>query len=407
MKKIVMTALMFALAATCAFSQKKNVSGAEGKLYEPVDLPGAKNQIELAMADPTTANQAKTYWVAGQVYFKLFEAESGKKSLGQSFDQNIIDENLVKSVDAYIKCADLDVRPNEKGKIKPKYQKEIKNNLKLYSNYLVNEGLANFNEKDYEGAVNLWGKYLDMPNVPILQGENLKADTLYNEIKFYTIHAASNVPSKKNVSIKYMEELKNDNYKAETMCEWLYEAYKAAGDTAKFVKTLQYGIDKFPSNKFLMGSLINYYLESNKEAEALNYLDAAIAKDPKNPQYYLVKGEMYLKQSKFADAISICEKACAIDPSSFDAQYYTGFAYIKNAEGIDQAANDIKNKNKYLAQKKVAKSEFGKAIPFLEKARTLKPEDVTNLNLLKTAYYRVNNGAKYSEIDKLIKNLNK
>ena len=80
MKKIVMTAFMLAIA-TCAFSQKKNVSGAEGKLYEPVDLPGAKNQIELAMADPSTANQAKTYWVAGQVYFKIYEDEAKKKMM--------------------------------------------------------------------------------------------------------------------------------------------------------------------------------------------------------------------------------------------------------------------------------------------------------------------------------------
>ena len=116
MKKIVMMACMFAVA-TCAFSQKKNVSGAEGKLYEPVDLPGAKSQIELAIADPTTANQAKTYWVAGQVYFKIYEEESGKKMMKTPYDQKVMNENLIKSIDSYIKCADLDVKPNEKGKI--------------------------------------------------------------------------------------------------------------------------------------------------------------------------------------------------------------------------------------------------------------------------------------------------
>ena len=52
------------------------------------------------------------------------------------------------------------------------------------------------------------------------------------------------------------------------------------------------------------------------------------------------------------------------------------------------------------------KAEFGKAVPFLENARKIKPEDVTNLNLLKTAYYRVGNGAKYKEIENVIKKLN-
>jgi tetratricopeptide (TPR) repeat protein len=406
MKKIVMMACMFAVA-TCAFSQKKNVSGAEGKLYEPVDLPGAKSQIELAIADPTTANQAKTYWVAGQVYFKIYEEESGKKMMKTPYDQKVMNENLIKSIDSYIKCADLDVKPNEKGKIKPKYQKEIKSRLKQYTNYLINEGIACFSEKDYESAVNVWSKYLDMPKVPLMQNEGFKADTMYNEIKFYTINAASNVPSKKQEAIKYMEELKDDNYKAETMYEWLYDAYKGIGDTEKFVNTLKEGIEKFPSNKYLMGSLINYYLESKKEAEALSYLDAAIAKDPSNPQYYLVKGELFLKQNKFAEAIEICEKAIANDANSFDAQYYTGFAYVKKAEEIEKNASEIKNQKKYLAEKKKAKADFSKAIPYLENARKIKQEDATNLNLLKTAYYRVGNGAKYKEIDALLKKLSK
>ena len=73
---------------------------------------------------------------------------------------------------------------------------------------------------------------------------------------------------------------------------------------------------------------------------------------------------------------------------------------------MDNAANNIKNQKKYLAEKKKVKAEFGKAVPFLENARKIKPEDVTNLNLLKTAYYRVGNGAKYKEIENVIKKLN-
>ena len=79
---------------------------------------------------------------------------------------------------------------------------------------------------------------------------------------------------------------------------------------------------------------------------------------------------------------------------------------IDHPLNLNKERNNIKNQKKYLAEKKKVKAEFGKAVPFLENARKIKPEDVTNLNLLKTAYYRVGNGAKYKEIENVIKKLN-
>lgn len=397
MKKI--TVSLFALAiAMGAFAQKKNVTGAENKIYEN-DFAGAKSMIESAIKNPETANQTKTYWVAAEVYEKIYIDEDTKRQLQKEYSQDLIDEVLIKAVDAYKKTSELDNLPNEKGQVKPKYTKLIPGKMENYKNYLINAGLANYNEKDYESAVNLWSKYIEMADYPVLSKLNLKADTLYNEIKYYTINAAHNVSSKKDIKIQYMEDLKNDPKYGQAMHEWLYSLYKEEGNEEKMIAVLKEGIDKYPSNSFFIGTMINYYVKNKKESEALAYADEAIKKDPKNPQYYLVKLRVFLEKEDYDKAIEVAKQAIAVKENDFDANYCCGLCYLKKGESAALAANKIKDNKKYQAATNMAKEQFKLAIPYLEKARSINPQDSPNLNLLKTCYYRINDGAHYKEIE--------
>jgi tetratricopeptide (TPR) repeat protein len=404
MRKIAVT--VFALAmAFCGFAQKKNVSGAEAKLYEPMDLAGAKSMIESAMKDPTTTNQAKTYWVAGEVFYKIYEDNDTKRQLGKDFDQKELGEGLMKAVDAYKKCYELELLPNEKGKVKQKYSKQIPDKIANMAKYLVNAGLTDFNGKNYAAATDLWKKYIDIADYPFMAKANLKADTLYNEIKYYTINAASQAEGKEAIAQKYMEDLKGVEKYSQTMYEWLFSSFQKQGNQEKVVATLQEAVSKFPSNQYFIGSLINYYLDNKKDAEAIAYVDEAIAKDPKNPQYYLIKAQLFVRQEAFSKAIDMSKKAIELDAENYDANFYCGFSYVKKAESAMDKANNIKNDAKHKQAKRLAIEEFKKAIPYLEKARSINPKDASNLNLLRTSYYRAGNGEMYNKIDKELKAL--
>jgi len=410
MRKIVFSVTMLAIALS-GFAQKKNVTRAEDKLYEPTEsnLKSAQADIEAAMKDPTTADQAKTYYVAGQVYYKFYEEEEKKRLGGQTANQSIKDEYLIKAIDAFAKAAELDQKPDEKGKVNPKHTKDLKRNLETYSRYLINEGLNNYNEQNYAKAVALWGKYLEVPFFPIMKSAGMEKDTLYSEIKFYAMSAAINVPELRPTAVRYMEELKDAGYKEQQkIYQWLYDEYKAANDTVKFLKTLQDGLKKFPDDMYLMGNLINYYIYSNKTKEAVDYLDNAIKSDPKNPQYYAIKGNLLLNGEKNYDgAIKLFSDAAELDPSYVLAQAGLGLVYVTRAEEISNSANAIKDNQKYNAERQRAKAEFEKAIPYLEKARTLKPDDVDNLRVLRAAYLRLERGKDYEKINAEIKKLEK
>ena len=66
----------------------------------------------------------------------------------------------------------------------------------------------------------------------------------------------------------------------------------------------------------------------------------------------------------------------------------------------------VKQKAKYDAAVKAAKAEFGKAVEPLEKAHSINPNDFSNLQLLRSVYMQLNQGAKADAIQKEISNLN-
>lgn len=406
MKKITLTALALTIAMG-GFAQKKNVSAAEGDLIEPINLESAQSNIEAAMKDPSTADWAKTYYVAGQVYYKIYETEAVKRQTGMEFSQDLMSDNLAKAVDAYLKCGELDQKPDAKGKVKPKYTKDVVKNLKSYSDYLIAEGQEHQKKGENEKAINMMSKYLNLTASDVMKSENLQANSMYNDVKFLVVNLSASLPAQRQSMIQYMNELKAAGYKEETMYEWLSDAYAADHETDKMLNILNEGIKKYPGNKYLIGNLINYYLENNKEQEAIQYLDAAIQKDPNNAQYYMIKGEMAIKKSKFDDAITNLKKATELDPSNFNAQYECGLAYEKKGEEIFDAAKNIKDVKKYNAEKNKANEEYKKSLPYFEKARSINGSDEMNLRFLRSVYYKLSMNDKYTEVDNVIKAMEK
>ncbi|MBR4712975.1 MAG: tetratricopeptide repeat protein [Paludibacteraceae bacterium] len=402
MKKIAIT--VFAMALTMSgFAQKKLVRSAEGYLYEqPFNSAAAVKDIETAMKDPSSSNLAYTYDVAGQIYFKIYEAEAQKREVKMAYDQNLMSENLMKSIDAYLKCGELDQLPDEKGKVKPKYTKNVKKNVSTYSTYLLLEAQQHQNKNEIDKAFDLLSKYLSLPSNSIMKDEGIEKnkEINFNDVKFLAVNLAAQDEKKRPTMIKYMEELKKESYKEETMYEWLCDAYKKDQQNDKMIATINEGLKKYPSNKYLMGNLINYYLENNKKDDAIKYLDEAIAKDPNNPQYYIIKGRMLLKDEKFDDAIKTFSKAVELTPNEFDAQFECGLAYEKKGEKIINDANSIKDIKKYNAERSKGTAELKKSLTYFEKARSINEEDVMNLQFLRSVYYKLGMNDKYKEVDK-------
>lgn len=404
MKKIILS-LLLVVSFTLTFAQKANVSKAKNKaLMEGPDFAGAREAIKLALKDSTTKNLAETWYVAGLIGMKQNDALYNKAVLNMPFDADVKGKAILESYAYYLEAIKLDQLPDEKGKVKPKFSKDIKAHLKDYYKVpqnLIGYGATLYDKKNYEDALNVFETYLNIPKLPLMNNEISMTDSSYKMIKYYAAVAASNA-KKPTKAIELLNNLKNDNYETLTVYQLLYEQYAALKDTVSYVKVLNEGFEKFPSDAWFLQNIINHLIFTKKTAEALVYLNKAIEREPKMSQYRYVKGNLDESLGNVEEAIASFDKAIELDPKMADAFAGKGRLYYNKAVKVLEAANSIKDVKLYNAEVKKAELIFKESLPFFKKASELSPKEVDYKTTLKNLYYRLKMDAEFEAIKKEI-----
>ena len=404
------TLLLVALALICGnvFAQKANVSKAKTKAYsEEPDFEGARTLIKAALEDETTKNDANTWYVAGLIGYLENEAMTLAAQYGQPIDETHKGQVIVESYDYFIKADQLAQIPDEKGKVNTKVIRDVKSKLQNYFTNpanLVSYGAALFEDnKDYQGAYNVFRRYLNIPTLAMFADEKsqkmLPQDSTYNMIKYYAALAASNAEMR-NEAIATLEDLKDDNYETMTVYQLLYQEYVAAKDTNNYVKTLKEGVQKFPKEPWFLQNLINHFVFSNQNEEALSYLNAAIAAEPQVADYHYVKGNMEESLGNYDEALKAFEKAVEINPNLVDAYAGMGRVFYNQAVKVNDAALNIdaKDVDAYTKAEKEMNQLFKQSLPFFEKAYQMNKDDYENKRILLNLYYRLGMEKEYDAL---------
>jgi tetratricopeptide (TPR) repeat protein len=403
MKKIILS-LILAISFTFSYAQKANVSKAKNKaLMENPDFAGAREAIQLALKDSTTNKLAETWYVAGLIGNKENDVLYQKGLLSQPFDADVKGKAIMESYAYFLEADKLDQLPNAKGKVKPKYRKDIKAKIKDYyttQQHLVAYGAHLFEKKKYADAVKAFEVFLEIPTLPIINNE-IPIDSTYKMIKYYTAVAATNAEMH-DKAIFWYEDLKDDNYETVAVYQLLYEEYVTKKDTVNYVKTLKEGFEKFPSEAWFLQNLINYFIYSGKTIDALAYLNTAIEREPNMAQYRYVKGNLDESLGNLEDARAAFDKAIEIDPTLADAYAGIGRLYYNKAVKMLDDANSIKDNRLFQAELKKAENVFKESVPFFKKASEMKPEEIEYKKTLKTLYYRLKMDADFEAISKEI-----
>jgi len=404
MKKIILS-LLIVTSFTMSFAQKANVSKAKNKaLMDTPDFPGAREAIQAALKDSTTKNDANTWYVAGLVDSKENDLLYVKAIARLPLDTIAKGKAIMNSYGYLIVADSLDQLPDAKGKVKPRFRKQIKEIIKDF--YVKNENMISwgaylYEKEKYDETVKVFEVYLGIPNLPLMAKE-IQIDSTYKKIKYFTGVAYSKAKQHQK-SIAIFQEMKNDSYRTNDVYQLLSDEYNGIKDSVNYVKTLKEGLDKFPSEVWFLQNIINYYIRANKIQDALTYLNSAIQKEPNNFQYQLVKGQLYLTLENYDDAITTLKKAIELDPTKPEAYSEMGRAYYNNAVKMSKEANKIKDINLYKAEDKKIDLVYREAIPFYKKAIELNPQEVEYKLPLKQLYYRLQMDAEYEAISKEIK----
>ncbi|WP_317469889.1 tetratricopeptide repeat protein [Bacteroides hominis] len=402
--KRVLFSMVLLMAVSFAFAQEKNVKEAKSIAGEvKPDFAKAEQLINEALTNPETKDNAATWDVAGYIQKRINEKEMENAYLRKPYDTLKVYNSVLNMYNYFIKCDELAQIPNEKGKIKNKYRSANSKTILAERPNLINGGIQYFNLNQNEEALKFFAAYVDAATLPMLEKENLlEKDTILPQVAYYATLAADRVGDKDAV-MKYAQYALKDKENGQFAMQLLTDAYKAKGDTAKWVEKLQEGIVKFPENQYFFANLVDYYSSSNQNDKAMQFANDMLAKDPNNKLYLYVKAYLYHNMKDYEKAIEFYKKTLDVDPTYAEACSNLGLVYLLQAQDYaDKAPTDINDPNYATAQANIKKF-YEEAKPYYEKARELKPDQKDLwLQGLYRVYYNLNMGPEFEAIEKLM-----
>ena len=403
MKRVLLTVAL-CVAASVSFAQKKAVNEAQSiaKGSTP-DFSEARTLIKGALENPETKDDAKTWYVAGFIEDQQFSNERTKQVLGQQPDEPVMYEALGSILPYFEKAYELDQLPNEKGKVKPKFTKDIKGILGANHVYYINGGAYYFDQKDYNKAYDFFEQYLKISDMPMFKGEAVaERDSNFMTVQFYAAAAAS-LAKDSRLAIAALERAKNTPYRQYDVYQYLCYEYgeaRTAQDSVMLEKTFEEGMQVFPDSAFFLNNLINTYIYSNRNEKALEMLNVAIQKNPNDANLYNVMGRVYETGLKdYANAEKNFQIALEKDPNLTDALSNIGRIYYNQGVNKLSEANMINDSKKYQEELSMAKDLFKKALPYYKKAHEAEPEKMDNMIALRGIYYNLNMGPELEAIE--------
>ena len=403
MKRVLLTVAL-CVAASASFAQKKVVNEAQSIAKgSNADFGEARTLIKGALENPETKDDAKTWYVAGFIEDQQFNTQRAKQILGQQPNEPVMYEALYGILPYFQKAYELDQLPNEKGKVKPKYTKDIKSILSANHVYLFNGGAYYFDKQEYKKAYDFFNQYVEISELPMFAGtQTAEKDSTFMTVQFYAAAAAS-LAKDSRLAIAALERAKNTPYRQYDVYQYLCYEYgeaRTAQDSVMLEKTFEEGMQVFPDSAFFLNNLINTYIYSNRNEKALEMLNVAIQKNPNDANLYNVMGRVYETGLKdYANAEKNFQIALEKDPNLTDALSNIGRIYYNQGVNKLSEANMINDSKKYQEELGMAKDLFKKALPYYKKAHEAEPEKMDNMIALRGIYYNLNMGPELEAIE--------
>ncbi len=389
MKKFV-TLITFLIIASSLFAQRGRVSSALNH-KESDELDKAYETIMEAL-DPensrasNTIEWPRTWHVKGQIL----------QDIHRKGVKNIVDEPLFKAHDAFKRAVELD----DRGRM----ERQLQVDFTFLQTNLSNYAVMAFENSRFDVALECFERFMEISNMDIMKpSEEEVIDTAI----IYNAGLAAYRGNNFEKALEYFKRSAELDYNGVVSYQLVYEIYKEQGDSIAALETIQEGFQNYPDEEQIITLLINYYIQSDNQKEAFEYLDIAIAQNPENASYYTAKGSTLERLGRIEEAIEAYEGSIKVDSTFFTPYYNLGVIYYNR--GVT-SMNDASQLPPSETEKYDAKMEEGidylkEALPYFEKAYELDSTELAVLETLRVIYYRLQKMDKYEEMNEKVQSI--
>jgi len=373
---IVLPALLFGQYEPKGKVTKAQLALDQGKL----DIAKAEidKAFELNLKGKVT-KAAKNWYLKGKIY-KAILLDSGEF---HSLDDNALDI----AVESYNKVKEME---------KENSSYYIFSNTDIDQIYAVvlNGGAAKYGENDFKGAYKEFMLALKVhPNdtIALLYGgvAAQQADMIDEALVCYG-------------TLSGLGHADEDTYK--TM---LYLAHNIKKDYEAVLSISRDAQKKYPENEIFRQEELNALILLERDGEAEEELKKTIESNPGSSTAYFQLGFLYDKQEKILLATEYYTKAVEVDPENYEANFNAGVVYYNQGGTVLKELNNMSLKEFNEKEEEYVKEAnvfFKHAVPYLEKALEIKPDDdITLLETLQGVYIRLRMDDKAEAIDKRVK----
>lgn len=394
MRKMMLSGILI-LSASLMMAQGAKVLNAYNYMRDG-ELLKARAEIEPATTDLKTGIDAKTWYYRGQINERIYFYNEADKS---KFDE-IRQDALVEGLNSYKKALEIGSKKIDINDVRSRYQ-----NLGAYA---YQEGVNEFNSKNFAKA----GMFFEACFTTKERENVIDSASIFNAgIAYMNAKEFEKSREALKKSIEY-------GYQVENSFVNIANTYDMEGNKSMYQQTLSEARKLLPNSQALVTAEINVYLENKDYARALDNLNIAIENDPNNKTLWFARGNILDNQQSSMNeegkteeakntaekALSDYKKALEIDPTYFDAAYSIGALIFNQGAAMINDANNLTDDKAYKAAKILAEARIKEALPYLEKAHELKPEDQSTMMSLKELYARTNQMDKYNEMNEKLKN---
>lgn len=402
MKKHLALAAAILLGSFALPAQMQVVKDAERALKDGKDPQEVMTIIAPAFENPETAQLAQTYFIPGKAFFNYYDQLLGYKQFNKLPEggEVVMAQSLLMGYGLYNEAIALDSVPDSKGKIKTKYSKEIVNTIAGHFTDYNQAAIDLWEARDFNGAYQAWDVFLAIAESPVYGPKvaNMPADSTLGEIAYNQALAAWQADSLQN-AVKAFTRAKAKGYNKKQLYDYAIAVASNLGDQELVFSLACEGQQLYghEENNYF-GYIINYYLQKNEFDRAFAIIDEAIAGDPNNAQYYLVKGILFDNQGKLPEAEEMFLKAVQLNPNDSQILYNYGRCLCNKAYAASDAApTDPDQSEQYYNQ--VIVPLFKQAVEYLERAWEIDNDNIDALNYLSNAYYNLHDEKMVEDVE--------